>query len=110
MLLLDVVSMNTTIAATLMTAVIGSFTFVITYWIKSSDGDKRRTNEHIIKKLDEITSNQIQFEQEIRPLGIQLAEHAIEIKNIKEKVAETNRWVGLHDQQIQEIHRAVKRT
>jgi len=108
MILLDIVSMNTTIAATMMTAVMGSFTFVITYWIRSADGDKRRTNEHIIKKLDEITSNQAQFEQEMRPLSIQLAEHAIEIKNIKDRVAETDKWVNLHDQLIQEIHRTIK--
>ena len=108
-LLLDVVTINAAVAATVIGAMIASFTTIGVIWIRSSDADKQRTTDSIMKKLDEITGNQRDLEIEIRPLATTLAEHSVELRNLKENLAETNKWVGLHDQQLQSITQELKR-
>jgi peptidoglycan hydrolase CwlO-like protein len=108
-LLLDTITINAAVAATIIGATMTSFTTVGVILIRSSDMDKKRTADSIIKKLDEITCNQTDLEKEIRPLTTTLAEHSVELKNLKENLAETNKWVVMHDQQIQSIHRELKR-
>src|ERR1700727_201975 len=99
-LLLDVLTINTGLAATVIAAVIASVTAIGLAFLKYADGNNSRTTEQIIKKLDDITGNQRELELELRPLATTLAEHSVELRNIKETLSETNKWVNNHDTRI----------
>jgi hypothetical protein len=72
------------------------------YWVVST---LHKQGMHV---LTELAVDVKQIEVDLKPLVIQIALHTEQIKEIREDLVETNKWVSLHTGQIQFLERAVK--
>lgn len=61
-----------------------------------------------LNKLTVMSTDIKQIEIDIKPLVVQVAVHTEQIKEIKENLEETNKWIGMHTGEIQAINRKLK--